>query len=295
MKKLYDLLNSEAQKYLITALAILLVGAMFVGMTVQDAVSSSRDPVDFNAIGMSQCKAGTHVTGDVLGTIGYYWESYDTVNGRKQESSTERIYLIPFGTEGRYIGINVRENDFERFDALETETYASFDNNTYPEPLMGYDGYIKKCDKRMKSALEEVYTVLGGTGDANELFVPYYIELTSDTSMPMLFIGIGILVVAVIFFVIFIVKYREEKAVINLSTYVGKVIFDRNDYTPKEREMVYETPDISDFSYENPPESEALNRQDNPEITRVEDPFDTGEVTFQSTLRMKTDDEKGDN
>lgn len=101
MKKLHDLRNYETQKYLLMACMILLAGAMFIGMTIQDAISSSKPPIDFNEMNSSQCKAGVHVTGDVQGTIGYYWESYDTVNGMKQESSVKRIYLIPYGTEGR--------------------------------------------------------------------------------------------------------------------------------------------------------------------------------------------------
>lgn len=233
MKKLHDLRNYETQKYLLMACMILLAGAMFIGMTIQDAISSSKPPIDFNEMNSSQCKAGVHVTGDVQGTIGYYWESYDTVNGMKQESSVKRIYLIPYGTEGKYIGLNVRKYDFERFDALENATYEFFENQIYPEPLIGYEGYIKKCDKRMQSALEEAYVMMGGTGDVNEMFVSYYIEQSSSSSVVMVIIGLVLLAVSAVVFVIFFVKRRNEKENVGNSTYIGRVIFDRNDYIVK--------------------------------------------------------------
>lgn len=289
MRKLRNLQYFDAQKYLTVALTFLILGVIFICLTVQDAISSLRTPIDFNLIDASQCKEGIHVTGDVRGTIGYYWESYNTINGVKQASTTERIYLIPFGTEGQFIGLNIGEYDFERFDNLETETYEFFEDNSIPEPLLGYEGYIKKCDGRMKSALEDAYVTLGGTGNVDDLFLPYYIEQSSSASTPMLIFGLGCMIVSVVFFVIYIKKLNDEKNVVN--TYIGRVIFDRNDYISSQSSItdISSGSDVSGYedNFELDKNEEIIERL---EVTEKKDPFDTGEVKSKSTLRLKIDE-----
>ena len=232
--KLLNLQRSSAYKLLTVAFALFIVSITMFCLTLQDTLASSKPAVDLNSMGTSQCVSGTHVTGDVMGTIGYYWESYDTVNGIKQDHSVERIYLIPFGTEGKYIGFNVKTYDFDAFEALEEATYAFWENGTAPEPLTGYDGYIKKCDRRMKSALAEAYVELGGTGNSEDVFLPYYIEQGSSASNVVTIIGFVIFLIAVILVVIFCIQYKKESSFSNANVYLGKIIFDRNDYIAKE-------------------------------------------------------------
>ncbi|MGN0438360.1 MAG: DUF6709 family protein [Lachnospiraceae bacterium] len=288
MKKFYELQNYVAFNFLSVALAMVLVGAIFIGMTVQDVISSSKAPVDFNEISESQCKPGTHVTGDVYGTIGYYWESYHTTNGVKQESSTERIYLIPYGTEGKYIGLNVRKHEFEKMDDLENATYEAFENNEFPKPLTGYEGYIKKCDGRMKAALEDAYLALGGDGDVNEIFVPYYIEQSSGTSMTMTLIGVGFLAAAAVFFVLFATKLKKEKMMMGNSVYLGKIIFDRNDYLAQIRPIQQEYDNSANLDIEETPEMSEPEEMIN-EVWKNET-FDTGESDSKFNLRMKSEE-----
>lgn len=229
MKKLYDLHNYKASKFLIIALVLAVVSIIFIVMTVQDVISSSKEPIDLNSMTLSQCKSGIHVTGDIYGTIGYYWESHITANGVKQKSLTERIYLIPFGTEGQYIGLNVHQSGFEKMDALKEATYKALDQKTVPDSLTGYEGYIKKCDSRMKDALKETYLSLGGSGDVNEVFVPYYIEQSNEISIVITLFGIGFFIASAVFLIIFFVKLKREKAEVGNSVYLGRIIFDRND------------------------------------------------------------------
>lgn len=268
MKKFSELQIYDAYKYLIYALVAALVAIFSIGMTVEDVISSAKTPVDINGITSAECKTGTHVTGDVHGTLGYYWESYTTHNGIKQRYSTERIYLIPFGTEGKYIGLNVHQYDFEKFDALEDATYdALLGVGDAPEPLTGYEGYIKKCDARMIDALEEAYTSIGGTEDPNEVFVPYYIEQSSGESMVMVLLGLVFLIAAVILFVVFLIKLKKEEEMVGNQVYLGKIIFDRNDYIAQREPETYDAPEPYDTPkrYDDPESYDTLKRYDDSE------------------------------
>lgn len=268
MKKLFELQKYEAFKFLSFAIAVAITGCICIGMTVQDVISSSKTPVDFNDMALTQCEPGTHVTGDVYGTLGYYWESYETHNGVKQEASTERIYLIPFGTEGKYIGLNVRKYEFDRFETLTDATYeALFENGDVPEQLTGYEGYIKKCDARMNAALEETYASIGGTGNVNDVFVPYYIEQSSGASIIMTMLGVGFMLVALVLFIVFAVKLKNEKQVMGNQVYLGKIIFDRNDYIIQTQPELYNDKVYRDAGIiERPERMNAFETMDEPNI-----------------------------
>ena len=236
MKILNELTKYNAYKYLRFAFYIAIAGIVFACMFVGDAVSGMKEPVNIAELTTDSCKAGTRVKGDVTETLGYYWESIDKVNGSKRRYSEKRVYLIPFGNEGKYIGINVGHSDFEIFEALTDATYEGNANQISAEALKNRDGYIKKCDARMLDGLEEIYEQMGGAGEVSDVLVPYYIEQRSSFGTVMFSIGMGIIVLALVLLVVFFVNMKKEKEMLGNEVYIGQVVFDRDKFMAKQAE-----------------------------------------------------------
>lgn len=144
-KKLEEIMECSASRYLSMGLALILVGIFLASGGIRDVISLLKLPSDFNMMTPSQCKSGEPVQGEISSTIGYYWESVTTRNGIEQDFTRKRIYLIPYGYDkNRFIGINIGRDDFGKFEKLMNDTSAYFKGEaTYPETIGIYEGYIK--------------------------------------------------------------------------------------------------------------------------------------------------------
>ncbi|MDO5154783.1 MAG: hypothetical protein Q4D51_02355 [Eubacteriales bacterium] len=227
-EKWEELENYECSRYIYTGLGFFLAALFFIFGGIGDIISSSKPAVDLNA--MTQFKVGAHVKVDVSQTIGYYWESVMKQNGIDQDYSRKRIYLIPYEAEGKYIGIDVGKNDFERFEQLKEETYTYYESGeAQPQSIGQFEGYIKKCDKRMRNVLEEEFGDTASGSNMEEYVVPYYIELHDDSN-GFMFVLCIILAVAgiIIMFVVFPIARKKEIAKRSLGSeqYIGRVIYD---------------------------------------------------------------------
>lgn len=221
--------NSESKRFLSLAIAFLIVSFVFLGMTLQEAMVQKKTPIALNNMTLADCSNYVRVSGDLSATIGYYWESYKTTNGVKQSSSTERIYLIPFGTQGQYIGLNVKIHEFDQMEELRAKIKAG----EATESIGTIDGYLKKCDKRMikelKRACEE-----DGTVNYEDVFVPYYIERASSADGFLVAIGFVFMLIAIIFIVVFVVRFNTEMNQRGGMIPLGQIIFDREQYNARE-------------------------------------------------------------
>jgi hypothetical protein len=176
------------------------------------------------------------VQGEISASLGYYWESATSRNGVKMNFSEERIYLIPYGYEGnRFIGINVDYSEFDKFEQLTYMTYAYLENSgSYPESIGTYEGYIKKCDARMKKMLAQQFSDNLQTLDADDYFMPYYIELHHSSSGLFAVVGLGFLLAGFVsVFMFFLPRYKDEveNTATGLHQYIGTVIYDASDTT----------------------------------------------------------------
>jgi len=234
--KIMKLTNCSGFSELIAALLLFGIGAFFGFVALQDSKVKSQVPVELSTMTVADCAKKTHVTGNVTATIGAYWESYESVNGVKRESSAERIYLVPFGDKGQFIGVNVRSHDFDSMEALMEATSASDDLYSMTEAAMSIDGYVKKCDTRMKKELENAYISSGGTGNYETVFVPYYIERVAVGSSAFMYIIAGVFaLVGAVFVARFVMTYKKEEATMTgRNAYVGRVIFDRDQLASEE-------------------------------------------------------------
>ncbi len=231
--KLQRIQESESSGLFYLGVSFILVGVIMIGMGISDIIASKKPVKDFNNMTPVQCEAGIHVKGEVAATVGYYWESYSKRNGVKMKTSTKRIYLIPFGYESdRFIGINVDYSDFDTFEQLKEQTYQYLQGNAeFPQSIGQYEGYVKKCDARMRKALKKGMSEFGQAEVSEDFLMPYYIELHSEASGVISFIAIVFILAGIVVIVVFWSKFSNES--INqakgIYQYVGMVIYEASD------------------------------------------------------------------
>ena len=115
--------------------------------------------------------------------------------------------------------------------------------------------------------MEETYASIGGTGNVNDVFVPYYIEQSSGASIIMTMLGVGFMLVALVLLIVFAVKLKNEKQVMGNQVYLGKIIFDRNDYIIQTQQELYNDKVYRDAgTIERPERMNAFETMDEPNI-----------------------------
>lgn len=180
---------------------------------------------DFNDISYSEPIEGKYLQGNISHTLGYYDEYYHVPNG-KGPGFTYRYYLIPFGErQQKYIGIRVRESEYDKFDQL------SLDTSDEGHFIGKYQGVVKRCDGYAEEKILKKLQKYTGIEDCSDLYVPYYIEyINIDLGRRKIVDGmICILVVGIILLVVGILKLIKSYFNNSINS-VNSIIINDNNY-----------------------------------------------------------------
>lgn len=174
---------------------VAVMGAVFLFNGVSDKIGISK-AVDFNDIDYDEVKKNMYVKSSTNMVLDYYCEEITTRNG--VETGKNRWYLVPYSNDGEnwhFIGVKVnksRINDYEKV-CNDTEKWLNSDTLTLSYELK-IQGKVKKCSGKVKKYLNEYIDEWEEyNGECDDMFVPYYIDMTTTSGSNALMIIGGIL------------------------------------------------------------------------------------------------------
>lgn len=174
------------------------MGAVFLFLGVRDKIGIGN-AVDFNEIEWDEVKKNMYVKSSTNMVLDYYCEEITTRNG--VETGKNRWYLVPYSTDEvnwHFIGVKVdksRINDYEKV-ANDTEKWLNDEVLEFSYEL-NITGRVKKCSGKVEKYLNEYIDEWEDyNGECEDMFVPYYIDLTTTNgSQALMVVGAVMLVI----------------------------------------------------------------------------------------------------
>lgn len=203
---------------------IMIMGIAFLVVGARDVIGIGK-AVDFNEIAWDDVEKDMYVKSGTNMVLDYYCEEVKTRNG--VETGRNRWYLVPYSSDQEnwhFIGVKVDKGSIEKYETVVEDTEDWLEGEV---AILSYDlkitGRVRECKGEVKDYLNDYiseWEEYNGSDSAN-MFVPYYIDLTSTKgSTTMMVVGGIAVVVCAGLFVFFIVKSKKESQRIE-----GKVDF----------------------------------------------------------------------
>ncbi len=196
-------------------LILLAVGVILATLSGGWGIPALKSPHDFGYLLENPAKPGMHIQGSVLYTYDCFAseETYtQRSDGTRSAGKTSGFYYAIPSYDG-VIGLRVSSDDYGDMEDLLSETITYLTDGTEPVTSVWVDGRIGKMDQSMRGLFEEYLLSMGfSRGEIADMGDPLIIECPASMSQMkvMFLIGIGLCVLAVIWFVINCVRYGRE-------------------------------------------------------------------------------------
>lgn len=207
----------EKVKAYLVAIILVIVGAFILVMGIKD-LNGMKNPADLNELKAEDIEKGLYVQGVTNFVLDYYcYEEETTLGVIKNE--TNRWYLIPFGENlDCYIGVKVSgEKDFEKYEQVCNDTWAYLEGTSAsPQYNLDVRGKVARCSGEIQDNLESYVAEFSAAigEDCSDMFVNYYIDLTTTNGNVATIIMGAVVIVAGIGFLVFTLNRakKEEEA-----------------------------------------------------------------------------------
>ena len=199
----------------------LLVAIAALSMTLSEFFISIKKPVDFNTLYESELHAGMRVEGDVYALLDTFaaeetWTEDSETGSQTPRETSKYYYIIPIGEES-YMGLQVAIADDAAYDAVLNATWDYLTDVTtdlLSEPVR-FEGYIAEMDDDLYQYFVEWFQDTGYFGTTNAAVIsgyamPLMLQEFSPGLYPIFAIGVGLLLLNVLFVVLHL-RYRKKQ------------------------------------------------------------------------------------
>lgn len=193
-------------RLLTTGIAFLVIGIVLTVMTAGDIIDNAKTPVDYNTFQMEDFKAGMMVEGDLLDNYGWY-ETVTLENDNGTTTTVGYYYLIDAGEEGLMGLYTPRKDLIGELNAQEEEGNDYYNGYSDIKPrTVHFKGKVCKMDSEDTRLYRQYLTECGLTSEQmDESCIELYIKVTDTSNNTLvLFIGIGIIVLGLVFSFLFV-------------------------------------------------------------------------------------------
>lgn len=205
----------------VVSLMSIVIGIFLIAGFISDKIALSKGITDFNEMKVEDFKKGRIVEGVIDELDACFAEWVETKKGSTSEQVTSKYYLMPlpayYGSEDyKYIVVCIADTStIYTADKMvdEIDKYCTDGTEPIIWTTLEYKAKVSKLPKNVKELLyDSLKEAEWGTTDeeCSQYVCPYYLkhfdEFDSTTS---LFVGIGLLVVGVILFAVFILRVRR--------------------------------------------------------------------------------------
>ncbi len=207
----------EKVKAYLVAVVLMICGGFMLVMGIKD-MNGMKNPVDFNELAPEDVEKGMYVQGVTNFVLDYYcYEEETTLGVIKNE--TNRWYLIPFGENlDCYIGVKVSgDKNFEKYEQVYNDTWAYLEGTSdSPKYNLDVRGKVAMCSGDVKKNLDSYIAEFSALmeEDCSDMFVDYYIDLTTTNGNVALIVVGALMIVGGIGFLVFTLNRakKEEEA-----------------------------------------------------------------------------------
>lgn len=196
-------------------LTVLVIGIVLAGLAAGYGIPAMKPAKDFDYLLDNDPKAGMHIKGKVLYTYDCFAseETYTKRSDGTQSMAKTSHYYYVIPTNSGVIALEVPTDAYKSMEKLLDETIDYMMGGAEPSTEVLVDGCVKSMSTEMKDLLEEYLEEAGYTqaeiADMGPLLVIK--QPGSMSTMRIMFlIGIGLILIAVIWFVIKCTRHGKE-------------------------------------------------------------------------------------
>ncbi len=196
-------------------LTVLVIGAVLAFLAAGYGIPSMKPAKDFDYLLDNDPKEGMHIKGKVLYTYDCFAseETYTKRSDGTQSMAKTSHYYYVIPTYSGVMALEVPADAYKSMEKLLDETIDYMMGGAEPSTAIQVDGCVKKMSTEMKDLLEEYLEEAGYTqaeiADMGPLLVIKQ-PVSMSTMRTLFLIGIGLILIAVIWFVINCVRHGKE-------------------------------------------------------------------------------------
>ena len=185
---------------------LLVIGGGIMFSAGGDFIVSFKPAVSFEEMfNGAEVKAGSHVAGEVVYSLGYYAaESTYTQRSdgsRSGDKANGRYYLIPIAEGENYIGLKAREVDVSAMEKVTKETEEWILGGAEPSTKIVMQGTVEVMEGQLADFYKESLMGLGySRSDIDDMGEPLVVQYRSFTAVRVMFgVGLGLVLLGVFF------------------------------------------------------------------------------------------------
>lgn len=200
---------------------LLVAGVALMAMTSQWGLTVLKKPVDFEMLLEQEPEKGMYVKGDVI--YAYDCVASESAYAQRSDGAHTKVeskyeyYILPAEGELPFVMLESYAADSNKMSALADETWDYMYGGAEPTTTVAVEGCVGALEPEVEAYMKQyLVEVWGYTEDelagANILMIQQ--PASMSTMVSLFWIGVALMVVAIIWFVINMIRYaKREKAV----------------------------------------------------------------------------------